>query len=156
MKLPKAYNSKEVEDKIYQQWEQSGFFNPDNLPGERKNTFTISLPPPNATGQLHLGHAVMLAVEDIFIRYARMQGKAALWLPGTDHASIATESVVIKKLRKEEKMRDPRAELGREKLLEKIAGFVEESRGAIKKQFKKMGSSCDWSRERYTLDPALN
>jgi len=153
--LPKAYNPKEVEHDIYQQWENSGFFNPDNLPSKREESFTISLPPPNATGSLHAGHAVMLALEDMFIRHARMNGKDALWLPGTDHAAIATESVVIKKLQKKG-MRDPRAELGREKLVEQIANFVEESRSNINNQVRAMGSSCDWSREAYTLEPTLN
>ncbi|MCH8313611.1 MAG: class I tRNA ligase family protein, partial [Nitrospinae bacterium] len=120
-----------------------------------KETFTISMPPPNATGQLHLGHAVMLALEDIFIRFQRMRGKEALWVPGTDHAAIATENVVIKMLQ-EKGMKDPRAKLGREKLVEEIKKFVSESRDTIRSQVRKMGSSCDWSRERYTMDDSLN
>jgi valyl-tRNA synthetase len=152
--LPKAYEARFTEDRIYAMWEKSGAFRADNK--SNKEPFTISMPPPNATGQLHLGHAVMLALEDIFIRFARMQGKEALWVPGTDHAAIATESVVIKKIQKEEKMKDPRATLGREKLLTRIAEFVESSRGTIRSQVRKMGSSCDWSRERYTMDPTLN
>ncbi|MDD5751348.1 MAG: valine--tRNA ligase [Candidatus Peribacteraceae bacterium] len=152
--LPKAYDPQGTEDRIYQMWEESGAFKADNK--SKKEAFVISMPPPNATGQLHLGHAVMLALEDIFIRFARMQGKEALWLPGTDHAAIATESVVIKKIQKEEKIKDPRAHYGREKLIAKIAEFVEVSRGTIRSQVRKMGSSCDWSRERYTLDPTLN
>ena len=135
-------------------WEESGAFTADNK--SKKEPFVISMPPPNATGQLHLGHAVMLALEDIFTRFARMQGKEALWLPGTDHAAIATESVVIKKIQKEEKIRDPRAHYGREKLVAKIAEFVEQSRSVIRSQVRKMGASCDWSRERYTLDASLN
>ena len=153
--LPKTYLPQEVESGIYRRWEQSGFFNPDNLPGERTTPFTISLPPPNATGQLHLGHAIMLAIQDAFIRFARMRGKRALWLPGTDHAAIATESLVIRNLQKEG-IKDPRNELGREELVKRIAEFVEESRATIRSQIRMMGSSCDWSRERYTLDPALN
>lgn len=153
--LPKVYNPQSVEDDIYARWEQSGFFDPNNLPGDREKTFTISMPPPNATGQLHLGHAVMLAIEDIFTRFARMNGKAALWVPGTDHAAIATESLVIKNLQ-QEGIEDPRAHFGREKLVERIADFVDQSRSTIRNQIKKMGSSCDWSRERYTLDPTLN
>lgn len=156
MDIPKTYNAKEVENDIYQRWEDSGYFNPDNLPGQRKESFTISLPPPNATGRLHTGHAVMLAIEDIFIRHARMNGYAALWLPGTDHAAIATESVVIKKIQKEEHIKDPRAELGRKELVQHIAHFVETSRSDINSQVRAMGSSCDWSREAYTLEPALN
>ena len=152
--LPKAYDPKAVEDRIYKMWEKSGAFKADASPD--KESFTVSMPPPNATGQLHLGHAVMLALEDIFIRFARMQGKEALWLPGTDHAAIATESVVIKKIQEEEKIPDPRAKLGREELIKRIAHFVEESQDTIRSQVRKMGASCDWSRERYTLDPSLN
>lgn len=152
--LEKAYDPKSTEDRIYEMWEQSGAFRAEA--SSTKDSFTISMPPPNATGQLHLGHAVMLAIEDIFVRYARMRGKEALWVPGTDHAAIATESVVIKKIQAEEKIADPRAKLGREELLKRIAAFVEKSRGTIRSQVRKMGSSCDWSRERYTMDPILN
>jgi valyl-tRNA synthetase len=152
--LEKAYNPQGTEDRIYKMWEESGAFKADNQ--TNKETFTISMPPPNATGQLHLGHAVMLALEDIFIRFQRMRGKEVLWVPGTDHAAIATESVVIKKIQKEQKMKDPRKTLGREELLKQIAAFVEESRGTIRSQVRKMGSSCDWSRERYTMEPTLN
>ncbi|HVW66327.1 MAG TPA: valine--tRNA ligase [Candidatus Peribacteraceae bacterium] len=152
--LEKAYDPKAVEDRIYEMWEKSGAFKADNK--STKEPFTISMPPPNATGQLHLGHAVMLALEDIFIRFARMQGKEALWVPGTDHAAIATESVVIRQIQKDEKIPDPRAKLGREELVRRIAEFVEKSRGVIRSQVRKMGSSCDWSRERYTMDNALN
>ncbi|MFA7682499.1 MAG: valine--tRNA ligase, partial [Candidatus Peribacteraceae bacterium] len=152
--LEKAYDPQVTEDRIYQMWEDSGAFKADAK--STKESFTVSMPPPNATGQLHLGHAVMLALEDIFIRFARMQGKEALWLPGTDHAAIATESVVIKKIQKEEKIRDPRAKFGRTELVRRIAEFVEKSQGTIRSQIRKMGSSCDWSRERYTMDPSLN
>lgn len=151
--LEKAYDPKAVEDSIYKMWEDSGAFTADV--NSTKEPFTISMPPPNATGQLHLGHAVMLALEDIFVRFARMNGKEALWVPGTDHAAIATENVVIKLL-KEQGIKDPRKELGREKLIEKIAEFVEQSKTTIRSQVRKMGSSCDWSRERYTFEPSLN
>ena len=151
--LDKAYDPKAVEDRIYKMWEESGAFKADA--NSTKEPFTISMPPPNATGQLHLGHAVMLALEDIFTRFARMQGKEALWIPGTDHAAIATENVVIKQL-KEQGMKDPRKELGREKLIAKIAEFVDGSQNTIRSQVRKMGSSCDWSRESYTFEPALN
>ncbi len=152
--LEKAYDPKATEDRIYKMWEDSGAFKPEacNPKGE---PFTVSMPPPNATGQLHLGHAVMLALEDIFIRFARMQGKKALWVPGTDHAAIATENVVIKNLQKGG-MKDPRKQLGREPLIAKIAEFVEQSKNTIRSQVRKMGSSCDWSRERYTFEPSLN
>lgn len=152
--LDKAYDPKAVEDRIYDVWEKSGAFKPESC-DPNAESFTISMPPPNATGQLHLGHAVMLALEDIFIRFARMRGKKALWVPGTDHAAIATENVVIKQL-KDGGMKDPRKELGREKLIAKIAEFVEGSKNTIRGQVRKMGSSCDWSRERYTFEPSLN
>ena len=153
-RLPKTYDPTSVEDRIYKMWEDSGAFTADAT--STKEPFVISMPPPNATGQLHLGHAVMLALEDIFIRFARMQGKEALWVPGTDHAAIATEAVVIRQIQKEEKMPDPRATLGREEVLRRIADFVMKSQGTIRSQVRKMGSSCDWSRERYTMDPMLN
>lgn len=152
--LDKAYNPQAVEDALYKKWEESGAFRPESC-NPKGEPFTIAMPPPNATGNLHLGHAVMLALEDIFIRFARMKGKRALWVPGTDHAAIATENVVIKKLQKEG-MKDPRKELGREKLVTKIAAFVEESKSTIRSQIRKMGASCDWSRERYTFEPTLN
>jgi valyl-tRNA synthetase len=152
--LPKAYDPKAVEDRIYAMWEQSGAFRADAA--SEKEAFSIAMPPPNATGQLHLGHAVMLALEDIFIRFERMHGKETLWLPGTDHASIATEAVVIKQIQKEEKIPDPRAKLGRAELIKRIADYVERSRGTIRSQIRKMGASCDWTRERYTLEPAMN
>lgn len=152
--LEKAYNPAGTEDRIYAMWEDSGAFKADA--NSTKEPFTISMPPPNATGQLHLGHAVMLALEDIFTRFARMQGKEALWVPGTDHAAIATESVVIKKIQKEEKISNPRTKYGREGLVAKIAEFVEQSQSSIRGQVRKMGSSCDWSRERYTMDASLN
>jgi valyl-tRNA synthetase len=152
--LDKAYDPKAVEDRIYKMWEDSGAFKPESCPKDGE-PFTISMPPPNATGQLHLGHAVMLALEDIFIRFARMQGKKALWVPGTDHAAIATENVVIKNLQKDG-MKDPRKQLGREPLIAKIAEFVENSKKTIRSQVRKMGSSCDWTRERYTFEPSLN
>lgn len=152
--LPKAYDPQATEDRIYAAWEARGAFKPESC-DPKGEPFTVSMPPPNATGQLHLGHAVMLALQDIFIRFARMQGKRALWVPGTDHAAIATENVVIKQL-KEGGMKDPRKELGRERLVQKIADFVEQSKTTIRSQVRKMGSSCDWSRERYTFEPALN
>ena len=152
--LDKAYDPKVTEDRIYDAWEKNGAFKPESC-DPKGEPFTVSMPPPNATGQLHLGHAVMLALEDIFIRFARMRGKRALWVPGTDHAAIATENVVIKQL-KDGGMKDPRKELGREKLVAKIAEFVEKSKATIRSQVRKMGSSCDWSRERYTFEPALN
>ncbi|MCX6746078.1 MAG: valine--tRNA ligase, partial [Candidatus Parcubacteria bacterium] len=152
--IPKAYDPKEVEDKIYKKWEDSGYFNPDKLPSQRLDYFSIAMPPPNATGTLHTGHASMLAYQDLMIRYNRLAGKKTLWLPGTDHASIATQTKVEKILYKEDKK--TRHDLGREKFLSRVEKFVEESRNTIRQQVRKMGSSCDWSRERYTLDEGLS
>jgi valyl-tRNA synthetase len=131
-------------------WEKSGFFNPDNLPERHKEPFTIMMPPPNVTGVLHMGHAMMLTTEDIMIRYQRMQGKKALWLPGTDHASIATQSKVEKEIVKKEGKN--RHEIGREELLKRVEKFAQESHDTITSQIKVLGSSCDWSREAFTLD----
>ncbi len=148
IEMDKAYDASRVEDGLYARWEKSGYFNPDNLPAGK--TFTIVMPPPNATGTLHLGHAVMLALEDLMIRYHRMRGDAVLWIPGTDHASIATQAKVERMILEKEKK--TRHDLGREAFLKRVEAFVEESRGTIRKQIRKMGSSCDWSRECYTLD----
>ncbi|MBT6068568.1 valine--tRNA ligase [Candidatus Peregrinibacteria bacterium] len=156
MELEKSYDAKKFEDDIYTAWEASGAFAPEGCPctDPDKKPFTISMPPPNATGQLHLGHATMLAIEDIMIRYHRMQGHPTLWLPGTDHAAIATQSMVERKLQVEG-IEKPREELGREKLLEEIQKFIDISQNNIKTQTRKMGSSCDWTREKYTMDPDL-
>lgn len=148
-----AYEAKKYEDKIYKKWIDLDSFTPKI--DKNKKPFVISLPPPNATGTLHLGHATMLAIEDIMIRYNRMQGCSALWVPGTDHAAIATQNVVEKKLQKEG-MAHPRQKLGREKLLEEIKKFVSLSQDTIRNQIRKMGASCDWSREKYTLDDDMN
>jgi valyl-tRNA synthetase len=148
--LDKAYNPESTEDSIYEMWQKAGAFTPPQT--SSGEPYCIIMPPPNATGQLHLGHAVMLALEDIFCRYQRMQGKDVLWLPGTDHAAIATENLVIQKL-KREGIKNPRAEFGRELLVQKIKDFVAQSQDTIRSQIAKMGSSCDWSREAYTMDP---
>lgn len=151
--LPKNYQPQDYEDKIYRLWEQSGYFNPDNLPGKRTKSFSIALPPPNVTGKLHLGHASMLSYQDIMIRYHRLRGDSALWLPGMDHAAIATQNVVEKELKKQDQSRH---DLGREKFLAKVDQFAEDSKIIIRNQIKKMGSSLDWSRERFTLDANLS
>lgn len=150
--MEKKYNPSEHEDRIYKKWEESGAFNPDNEDKDAE-AFSIAMPPPNATGQLHIGHALFLALQDIMIRTERMKGKKALWLPGTDHAAIATASKVEKILWEEEKK--TRHDLGREKFLEKVDAFVEDSQDTIRNQFRKMGASCDWSREQYMLDPHM-
>lgn len=150
----KPYDSKAHEDEVYKRWEESGFFNPDNLPatslGERTEPYSIVLPPPNVTGTLHMGHAAMLAIQDILIRFNRMSGKKALWVPGTDHAAIATQSKVEKEIYKKEKK--SRHDLGREEFLGRVKQFAQESHDIIVNQIKKMGSSVDWSREAFTLD----
>ena len=152
--IPKAYNPQEVEDEIYKKWEESGMFNPDNLGlSESAEKFVISMPPPNATGVLHLGHASMLAYQDLMVRYNRMKGKNVLWLPGTDHASIATQTKVEKIIKEEGKTK---YDLGRGKFLERVNEYVKNSQSTIKNQTRKMGSSCDWERERYTLDDGLS
>jgi valyl-tRNA synthetase len=153
--LPKAYEAALYEVGLYDKWEKSGYFNPDNLPGKRKEAFTIVLPPPNRTGTLHLGHATMAAIEDLMIRFERMRGKRALWIPGTDHAAIATQ-VKVEQLLIEGGMKDPRKELGREKFLEKVREFADASAARINEQMRKMGASLDWSREAYTLDESRN
>lgn len=149
--LDKAYNPGEHEDGIYRLWEDSGFFNPDNLTCKPDApTYTIVLPPPNITDKLHIGHSCMLAVEDLLIRYRRMSGDRALWLPGTDHAAIATQMVVEKRIFKE--TGQTRHDLGRERLLEEIWKFLRSTQKTILHQTRKMGSSLDWSRESFTLD----
>lgn len=149
--IEKAYEAQKYEDKIYKTWEHSGLFTPKI--SKDKKPFTVAMPPPNATGTLHLGHATMLAIEDIMIRYRRMQGYAALWIPGTDHASIATQNKVEKIIAEEG---ETRHSMGRERFLERVHAFVEESRSTIRNQIRKMGASCDWTRERYTLDKGLS
>lgn len=156
-KFLSPYNPQETEDAIYQAWEESGFFNPDiciqkGVTKKDAETFSIVLPPPNVTGTLHLGHASMLAIEDIMVRFARMRGKRTLWLPGTDHAAIATQTKVEKVIQKEEKK--TRHDLGREAFLKRVETFAQESHDTILNQLKKMGSSLDWSREAFTLDSA--
>ncbi len=145
----KPYNPKEVEDKIYELWEKSGYFNPDKLPGKRKKTFAITVPPPNVTGALHMGHALNATIQDILIRKKRVEGYKTLWLPGTDHAGIATQNVVEKNLKKQGISRH---QLGKEKFLEKIWEWKEKYGHIILDQFKKLGSSMDWSRTRFTMD----
>ncbi|HHH12507.1 MAG TPA: valine--tRNA ligase, partial [Candidatus Moranbacteria bacterium] len=152
MSLPKNYRPDEREAAIYQRWEKSGYFNPDNLPlPEEAPSYTIILPPPNITDKLHLGHAAMLAIEDVLIRFARMRLRRALWLPGTDHAAIATQNAVEKKLWREKKL--TRHDLGREKFLQEVWRFLRSTQSTIQRQMRVMGASLDWSREAFTLDP---
>lgn len=151
MKFEKAYDAAQFENGIYKKWEKAGAFKPNGKKGAKP--FTIMMPPPNATGTLHLGHAVMLALEDIMVRFHRMKGDSALWVPGTDHASIATQNKVEKVIASEGITRHT---LGRKAFLKRVDTFVKGSQSTIRNQVRKMGSSCDWSRERYTLDPELN
>ncbi len=152
--LTKPFNAQSVESSLYEMWEKSEYFNPDNLPGERKETYSVILPPPNVTGTLHTGHAIMLAIQDTFVRFKRMHGYKTLWLPGTDHAAIATQSVIEKKIYKEEGK--SRHDIGREEMLKRIGEFVTESQNTILSQTRSMGSSLDWSRLAFTLDEKRN
>ena len=146
--LPKTYDPKAVEDKLYSFWNDSGFFHAEVNPD--KKPYTIVIPPPNVTGQLHMGHAFDETLQDILIRTKRMQGYEALWMPGTDHAGIATQIKVEENLRKEEGL--TRYDLGREKFLERVWDWKHQYGNRIISQLKKLGSSCDWERERFTMD----
>ena len=157
-KLLKPYDPKSTEERIYKLWEESGFFNPDvcvekGVAKADAPYFSIVLPPPNATGVLHLGHTLEDSMQDTMIRYNRMQGKRTLWLPGTDHAAIATDSKVTKILEKEGLKKK---EIGREKFLKHVDEFVADSRKTIVSQLRKLGASLDWSREAFTYDEARN
>jgi valyl-tRNA synthetase len=145
--LAKNYSPKEFEDRIYQKWEKNGYFRAKI--DKNKKPYTIMMPPPNITGQLHMGHALNNSLQDLFIRYKRMQGYAALWLPGTDHASIATEARIVNAMKEEGLTKD---DVGRDGFLERAWKWRERYGGRIVQQLKKLGSSCDWERERFTLD----
>jgi valyl-tRNA synthetase len=149
MKLEKNYNPKKTEERIYRLWQKSGFFNPDRLPKDYKKTYTIFLPPPNITGQLHIGHALNAVIQDLLIRWKRLKGFRTLWLPGIDHAGIATQNVVEKELKKEGKTR---FDLGREKFIERVWQWKNKYGNIILEQLKKIGCSLDWSRTRFTMD----
>lgn len=151
MELAKNYNPKDFEEKIYKEWLEKGYFTPDE--NSDKESYTIVIPPPNITGQLHMGHALNNTIQDIIIRAKRMQGYNTLWVPGTDHASIATENKIVQKLTSEGIKKE---ELGREKFLEKAWEWKQQYGGKIIEQLKKLGSSCDFTRERFTLDEGLS
>ena len=148
--LSKQYNAKDVENKWYSKWEEAGYFKPSD---SNETPYTIVIPPPNVTGILHMGHALNNSIQDILIRWQRMKGSSALWVPGMDHAGIATQNVVEKKLAKDGKRRD---DFGREKFIEQVWDWKEEYGGTIVKQLRKLGASCDWSRERFTMDEGLS
>ena len=149
MELEGQYDAKKVEEKIYKLWEDSGFFNPDNLKTKGKKKFVTPIAPPNITGELHMGHALELTMQDILVRIKRMQGFKTLWVPGIDHAGIAAQNVVEKQLKKEGLTRH---DLGREKFEQKVQEWKEKYGNTILHQFKKLGISVDWSRTRYTRD----
>jgi len=151
-KFKSPYNPAETEARIYKAWEESGFFNPDNLPGERKGPFTVVMPPPNANGDLHAGHSLFITLQDIFIRFKRMQGYKALWIPGADHAGFETQVVYEKKLEKEGRSR---FQMDAKQLYEEILAFTLENKKNMELQVRQMGASCDWSREKFTLDPEV-
>ena len=150
-KLNDKFNPKDFEDKIYKEWEEKGYFKPSM--DKTKESYCIMMPPPNVTGKLHMGHALDGTIQDILIRFKRMQGYNTLWLPGTDHAAISTEMKVVEKLKNEGKTKQ---ELGREKFLEEAWDWTHLYGGTIEAQQKKLGCSCDWSRKRFTLDEGLS
>src|SRR5881396_1467198 len=150
--ISKAYEPQSVEDKWYDYWVKQGCFTADPARvSSRRPAYSIVIPPPNVTGVLHMGHVLNNTIQDILARKARMDGKEVLWLPGTDHAGIATERQVEKKLKKEEKI--GRRELGREKFLERVWEWKEKHGGIIIDQLKRLGASCDWTHTRFTMDP---
>src|SRR5438105_7759346 len=149
--LEKTFAAQSVEERIYRDWERSGAFRA----GQRPNAepFCIMIPPPNVTGRLHIGHALNNTLQDALARFERMRGKNVLWQPGTDHAGIATQLVVERELAKRQMSR---VKMGREKFLEEVWRWKEESGGTIVRQLRRLGASCDWSRERFTMDEGLS
>ncbi|HSB65544.1 MAG TPA: valine--tRNA ligase, partial [Anaerolineales bacterium] len=158
IELPKAYDFKSTEGRIYQMWEKNGYFLPVNDPKNphfdpTRKPYVISIPPPNITGELHLGSALFVSVEDLMIRYHRMKGIPTLWVPGSDHASIATHLQIEKMLRREGTSRE---QIGREEFIKRAWAWKEKYGGIITSQIRRLGASCDWTRERFTLDPGLS
>ncbi|HSL92526.1 MAG TPA: class I tRNA ligase family protein, partial [Candidatus Limnocylindrales bacterium] len=147
----KAYDPKGIEEKWYAYWLDGRFFHAD--PARAGEAYSIVIPPPNVTGSLHMGHALNVTLQDVLIRYHLMLGRNCLWLPGTDHAGIATQNVVERLLAKEGISRQ---DLGREKFVERVWKWQEESGGVILRQLKRLGASCDWDRERFTMDEGLS
>ena len=145
--IPKQYHPKEIEDKWYKYWQEKGYFHsqPDN-----RKPFSIVIPPPNVTGVLHMGHALNNILQDVVIRYKKLTGNNTCWVPGTDHGGIATQNVVEKEIYKKEGL--TRHDLGREEFLKKMKTWREATGSSILNQLKKLGSSCDWERERFTMD----
>src|SRR5438045_2736597 len=151
MEIPKTYEPAEIERKWYPIWEQKGYFVAESR--SQKPPFSIAIPPPNVTGYLHMGHALQHTLMDLLTRWRRMQGYNALWLPGTDHAGIATQLMVERQLATEG---CSRAALGRERFLERMWQWKEQYHGNIREQLDLLGASCDWTRERFTLDAGLS
>ncbi len=151
-KMAKAYDPKRFEQALYDWWESKGYFKPEYA-GPEAEPFVIAMPPPNVTGALHIGHAITASVEDLLIRYHRMRGRAALWIPGSDHAGIATQLQVERALRAEG---TSRAEIGRERFLARVWAWKEEYGDIISQQHRRLGASCDWERERFTMDEGLS
>ncbi|HAE88728.1 MAG TPA: valine--tRNA ligase, partial [Clostridiales bacterium] len=151
MEMEKTYDPALFEDKLYATWMKKGYFTPKIDP--KKDPYTIVIPPPNITGQLHMGHALNNTLQDIMVRFKRMQGHPTLWLPGTDHASIATEVKIVDKLKAEGTSKE---ELGREGFLKAAWAWKKQYGGRIVEQLKKLGSSLDWSREAFTMDEKCN
>src|ERR1051326_5536499 len=149
--LDKTYRPDAVEPRHYAAWERAGCFAAD--PHSSRRPYTIMMPPPNVTGSLHMGHALTFTLQDVLIRYWRARGRDALWQPGTDHAGIATQMVVERQLAETQ---ESRARLGREKFLERVWAWKAESGGTITRQLRRLGASCDWSRERFTMDEGLS
>ena len=150
--LEKTFTPSEMETRLYEEWESRGFFKPGRKP--KAKPFTIVIPPPNVTGSLHMGHALNNTIQDILCRFERMRGRDVLWQPGTDHAGIATQMVVERLLKTENKT--DRRTMGREAFLKRVWQWKEESGGIISKQLRRLGASCDWSRERFTMDEGLS
>ena len=150
MEMEKVYQPQQFEKDVYKWWEQNGYFTPKKDETGKKKTFTIVIPPPNITSQLHVGHALDNAVQDCLIRAKRMQGYNTLWIPGTDHASIATEVKIVEQLKKEG-LKDKR-DMSRDEFLKRAWEWKDQYGGRIVEQLKLLGSSCDWSRLRFTMD----
>ena len=150
-KLNEKFNPKDFEDKLYQEWEENGYFKPSK--DKTKETFCVMMPPPNVTGKLHMGHALDDSLQDILVRYKRMRGYRTLWVPGTDHASISTEMKVVQKLKAEGKTKK---DLGRDKFIEEAWDWTHLYGGTIMEQQRKLGCSCDWDRKRFTLDDGMS
>ena len=151
MQVDSRYQPRNIESRWYQFWLDQGLFR--SAPDKEKQAYTIVIPPPNVTGVLHMGHMLNNTIQDVLIRRARMQGKEACWVPGTDHASIATEAKVVQKLKEEGTSKE---ELGREAFLEKAWEWKEQYGGIILEKLKKLGASCDWERTRFTMEPELS